>query len=675
MDELELELYQGSLAWALLHGMPLDTTQLPIIVHMRGSAILGALAVPVFAVVGNTLWALKLVAWLWTLATVALLVAVLRRLLSPAAALAGGLAYAFLPPSFQMVDVTALGSHGEAILLIFLGVWFVCTRTARDFATWRAPAILGGIVGLGLLFSMQFLTVAPALVIAWWLQEWRTTGALKSLRSTVFVGLPLGLVLAAYLELFAPQTHAFLAVWWQLAVLGGVVLLASGRWRSEASLGFLGATLLLSAPLPFLTRSTKIVNRALEDRVLPEGLGGAVSKFGDALVHEFQASWLFSSYGGPLAAMLFCMAVLVGLGFTLVRARRLDPLSIFVLLQPLFFFTCYATTDLTIDLSAPLDGMGSRYVMPVLASVTCWIAIAVQGLIELGYPRIAAGFVGLPVLAGALGLVPLLHPSTAFVQPTPLGTRLHRFGAHFQVAGGEDLGARLAWVEHLDPEWPAFRPCLYEGVLHLSKAGDLGPEAFLQQVELALAEAEPLRPYLLYQLGRSVMANPVPRERALRFEVSARLDDADVPWFGRGLGAGGVETSFLRRLRQIKKNESRVLAVAPRAENTFVFLDVLPARLRGYAAQGAGFDTGLLATPYQRLSLELMAVAAEGLAGAHRENFFVGFGLGFRTRYVEATWWVPREGDLRLERLLEPDTIPYFRAGLDAPKDEYPAPR
>ena len=85
-DELELELYAGSLAWALLEGMPLDTTQLPIIVHLRGSVLFGLLAVPLFAVWGPCLAAVKAIAVGWSMATAAVLIGLARRFLGARAA-------------------------------------------------------------------------------------------------------------------------------------------------------------------------------------------------------------------------------------------------------------------------------------------------------------------------------------------------------------------------------------------------------------------------------------------------------------------------------------------------------------------------------------------------------------------------------------------------------------
>ena len=41
-------------------------------------------------------------------------------------------------------------------------------------------------------------------------------------------------------------------------------------------------------------------------------------------------------------------------------------------------FALYAATDLKLNLEMTLDGMGSRYLMPVMACVTCWIALAVD---------------------------------------------------------------------------------------------------------------------------------------------------------------------------------------------------------------------------------------------------------------------------------------------------------
>lgn len=690
MDEVELEVYSGSIASAILGGMPLDPTQLPIIVHLRGSYLVGLLLVPLFAVFGASLWVLKATAIAWTAATVALWVLVLQRTYGSVAALVGGLVYAFLPPSFQMVDVTLLGSHGETILFIMAALWFLVSREFSLLGNRKCGFAFGALMGAGLLFSMQFLAVIPALIIAWWAHEARLARSAPSassaarrsaLKDSVLFGLPLLLGAALYLKKVGPNLE--LAMWWQFALVGLGFTALGCTLRRLRVLTILGGLFVVSAPMAYITRSTVVVNQRIEDRLLPEGTLGCLAKFWDAITATFPQTWLFQDFGGPLARGLFAAAVLVGLAYTLRRAARCEALPLFLLFQPLFFFCLYAATNLELRVDAPLDGMGSRYVMPVLACVSGWIAIAAHDLWAQRKRALGVCVAATPCCAGLLGLWPLLEPSAAFRQPPARGDRLHFFSAHFAYAGGDKLLDRMRWVATLDPQWAAFRPGYYRETFIVER---LRPTT-LEQFHRALGDASlipgELGAHLMYDLGCLAFDNKLLTSRAaaevivkqLQIQKPARemprgpdgalLPEPNAVWFARGYGSRGLRAAFLD-------------AIHPQGSGVFngkQFLDTLPDAWRGYAVQGAGFATGDVLTAYNSMPLRYMLFVEAGFEGVDLENFFISLALGFRTHYDEDRYWVPPFGELKIERVLGDTAARAFHMGLLATHERFPPPR
>ena len=717
MDEVELEVYSGSVAGAILHGMPLDPTQLPIIVHLRGSYLVGLLLVPLFAVFGTSLWVLKGLALAWTLATVLLWVLVLDRVFGWRAALAGGLAYVFLPPSFQMVDVTILGSHGETILFIMATLWFLVTRKASLLEHRRQAFVFGALMGLGFLFSMQFLAVLPALIIAWWLQEAKLVRegatlhgipAWTACRESLVIGLPI-LVLAGVALKFGGALE-LIPMWWSFALVGAILCgLAFGVARLR-TLVILGGFFLATAPTAFITRSTVVVNQRLEDRILPNGLSGPFTKFLDAVTSLFAKSWLFQDFGGIGLMYLFGAGVLVGLALTLRRALRGEALPVFLLLQPFFFFCLYSVINLELRVDAPLDGMGSRYVMPVLACVTGWIAIAATDLWDARREALGGAVLLAPVTAGVVALIPMLEPSIAFNQPTPRGDRLHYFGVHFAYAGGERLVDRLDWVQTVDPEWAAFRPGYYRETFLSEKSRVQSPKDILNRLNVALEIPGELGAHVMFNLGAYAYESKVMRNRStaqliadglaieecwkphgnrdhdrdgedrrhvqqagsLTMKMAMRTDpitkvepESNAVWFARGYGATGLWTLFFER-EVLNINQDF---------NAAQFMDTVPEAWRGYVAQGAGFLNGDKLSAFNIQPIRFMQMCDRELTGTDRENYFMGLGLGFRTHYVEATYWVPEPNALRVERMLSEAARLAFRKGLEAPLDRFPKPR
>ena len=718
MDEVELEIYSGSLATAILAGLPLDATELPIIVHLRGSYIVGLLLVPLFWLFGSTLWALKVLAIGWSLATAAVLVVLLDRVLGWRAALAGGLVYAFLPPSFVVVDIMILGSHGETILFILLALLFLVTRRRSLLLDRWGSFVFGASIGVGFLFSMQFLPAIPALILAWWAFEARLAGPAeerpkgasaefgiehssvfdedaagsaehepgawirrhRALLESLAIGLPALVGAFAYLKWGAPRVP--LAMWWQIALVGLVLTGLACGVRLLRTLAILGGMFVVCSPIAYITRTTELVNRPLSERILENGLPAAAQKFIDGMFVEFGQSWLFEFYaiGGSLGTVLFAAGLLVGLAATLRRALRGQPFALFLVLHPLFFFLMYGMLDLELKLHVPLDGFGSRYVMPVLACVCCWIAIGVHDLWSAGRPRLASAVAGAPVLAGILGLLPMLEPSIAWSQSPMRGDRIHLFGAHFKHAAPK-LPERLEWVQHVDPQWAPYRPGYYRETMTSQRFNPGTRDEFEYALYDALRIPGELGAHVLFGLGHRTFELDVVRQSGiaplllgvLRIEDPESLDPNGVEpnnvWFARGFGSAGVDAKFL----EVVYSEAQGGPLAPFELQPL--LASMPPAWRGYALQGAGFVTGDKLTAFNRLPLWQMELCEEELEGDDLHNFFVGLGLGFRTHYHDDEWWVPEPGELRIERMLGPGAQAAFREGLAASHVRFPVPR
>jgi 4-amino-4-deoxy-L-arabinose transferase-like glycosyltransferase len=333
LDELELERYKANFGWALLHGLPLDPTHLPIIPHLRGSVIFGALLVPLLWLLGPTLVALKLLAVLWGAWIVALATALAERHLARPAAWLVLVLCLFATPSYLWLDVLAQGSHVDSIIFILLPLWWA-GRSERGV---RRAIGFGTLIGLGVPFSMQFLVASPG-IAAYCLWRWR------------------------------PDPKAAV------------------RSAKSVAVGVLAATPWL-ALVPCITRNATLVNQAIDERFLPHGWSGAWERLEDLLRSDLRRSWLLEEHGLGWFALVLCLLFGCGalwLWLELWRALGAtrgpgitaqaetgnapqDParLGLYALPHVLGLALAYAISDFKLNLVSTADGMGSRYLMPI----------------------------------------------------------------------------------------------------------------------------------------------------------------------------------------------------------------------------------------------------------------------------------------------------------------------
>jgi hypothetical protein len=592
------ELYQGSLAWALLRGLPLDPQHLPVIVHMRGSFVFGVLAAPLYALLGPTYGALKTLAVLWSGLAGGLLAACVERALGRPLALGAACLMAFFPPAYQMVDACAFGSHLDSVVPTLAALLAIVARPGPLGP--RRAALLGLALGFGAFFSLQCALAAPAVLAAWWGTDPRF-------------------------------------------------------WRRPASLAVLSAAL-PAAAIPLVSTSSTLVTKPMSAHLLPEGLAGALERVQEAASGDLVRSLLFEVAGGAWLGWLYAAVLLAAWLLLWPRVRRREPLALFALLHPVLVLGAWAASDFELNLLVRLNGMGSRYLMPVLPALAAAVVLGVDLL--RARPWAARALLFAPLCAGAVGFASLLDPRPLFDLPRRSGTNFPSFEAHLLHAA-EDAAGRIEWSRKVDPDWDAYRPLSFSFLAADPEPAPPGPPS-VAAWKRAGALAPELRPYALAALGERAAATPeLPRAAQALSSVPPAVGAEDARWFRRGAGASLMEMALARAVQE----------GAPSAA-VYHALSALPEEGREDVLLGAGFKLGRLFTPYNenyRFALEGLSALAPG----PRAGFLFGLALGWRLRFREATFAVPAEGKEALERLLAPADRPAFRAGLGAPHTAY----
>jgi hypothetical protein len=367
------------------------------------------------------------------------------------------------------------------------------------------------------------------------------------------------------------------------------------------------------------------------------------------------------------------------------------------------------------------NGIGSRYLMPLLPFVAWWVLLSGEELARGGRRALGIAHVAAFCAVGAISLAGYLDPGAAARMPRLRGVDFAHFRGHVQHAAGPDLRDRLELLEEIDPQWAAWRPLTHD-LVELS--GVNGPAAFQEALRTARLGDQQLRPFLVAALGAraserlpaevwSVLAEKIPAESEDRawflrgigsdYVRSAGADEVVSQWMAmlrmrrkegevedhlRGLlrsgqvrsvarwlryrrGSGEVEEveDWLRGLRGVP-DPGRV-AEQLRTEMELTVYDriaALPPELGSEVAFGAGFWLGTAISPYNLMHVVVLG-DAEGHTGEWVEPFYRGLGTGYRVRFEERRFWPPEPGALRVERLLPGTARPHFQAGLRSEHD------
>ncbi len=118
------ELYNGTLAREIVRGPILPLLHLRYIEYQSGSLVVSFVAIPLFYLFGESYFTLKLVALLFSSATLVVFYALLKRFYSTRAAIWGGLLFVFPPRLSALLNLKVEGANSQAIL-ITIAIWYL----------------------------------------------------------------------------------------------------------------------------------------------------------------------------------------------------------------------------------------------------------------------------------------------------------------------------------------------------------------------------------------------------------------------------------------------------------------------------------------------------------------------------------------------------------------------
>jgi hypothetical protein len=606
------EVHSGTIAQALLDGLDLSLERLPIQAHVRGSAFLGFLIAPLYALFGPTAFAMKLAPLLWHALTVGLLVYVLDRFTSRRAAITAGLLLLCAPPMMAKLSVLGFGSHMESSLPFVLALlpFGAITVERRIGAGWY------GAFGL-----------AAGMAHTWHLQAL----------------LPC-LILAGLLVLHDPR---------RVVGRAGLAALAGATLGALPSLLFLG--------LGTMEGSWDLIKMILISEHRPEAVSrestqllgeqvGALSKLKVLLSGGFVQLLEFfeAPRGGRWLGPLYALLLLVAAGLALVQDRarlgwralfRRDPEQSFATVLPwhlvalvLFFLASAATLYFTVRST----GWPNRRLSPLLFSLTVLAALGMAGGLRRPTPRGLWLALLIPLCAagawGQLGSVRATEANRLMNR----GECYEWFTRHLWFHAGQDVEVALDTIREVDRGDPRFRSLRFRmsmGQLGLDEP-DLAEREARLQATLPAERAVYRTTHLGRLLGEDLGRMGKPATWALVDTMSGVHRQAILHGIGLGLpsarpdfpdqweAAMGILNKFFRML-----DRQHVEAVS----------------------EGFGFARGFTFDPYMDSHLAMLADYAD-IGGPFAVPFFRGMGWGYRQRYVEPPDHVP-EGLTILEHL------------------------
>ncbi|MEI6634523.1 MAG: hypothetical protein WCP22_12000 [Chlamydiota bacterium] len=384
------ELYNGTVARELVRGPCLSLSQLRYVEYQSGSLIMSFLIIPFFALFGDTWFALKLVALLFSAATLTVFYLILRVNYSRAAAFWGGLLFVFPPRIFALLNLKAEGANSQAIFFT-MAAWCLFLRylrrtrgaaTGGDGPERSTPGlgeafVLGSLLSFGIWFCPVVVLATGCILLVWFAAD-----------------------------KFFILTPGF------LCALGGFSLGAVPAVMDYAQNNFAGMKYLSSKPIHGRTGSL---------------VGNLAELWGPGLLHSFS----FLRVGPvPGAALNWCWYLLAILSLSAfmalfwrhifsflcaaaaLRTRRAASFESLrdasLLLSIAAFSASYAATKFHIEAtSLPIHNY--RYLVSLYPFLFMVIAVVAEGL----HPRprrFARGVLVTTVCVGALGIAASLSP-------------------------------------------------------------------------------------------------------------------------------------------------------------------------------------------------------------------------------------------------------------------------
>jgi hypothetical protein len=163
------DLVRGTLPHDLIHGgLKVPLWDYLADYYSGGSIVVGLLAIPFFLVFGSSLFALRLVAILFSLAVLLVWYAFAARNFAPRAALFTALFFAVPPPVYLEASSRAMGFHTESMFFSAVAFLLLFEMLRRDDGGVRWPIGLGLTLGFGTWFCYTTF-VSVVIVLLWWL--------------------------------------------------------------------------------------------------------------------------------------------------------------------------------------------------------------------------------------------------------------------------------------------------------------------------------------------------------------------------------------------------------------------------------------------------------------------------------------------------------------------------
>jgi hypothetical protein len=160
------EIYRLTIAGELLAGPRWPIWDYQADHYQGGSLVVGLLATPVVALLGPAHEHLKLVPIAFATATAACWTLLLWRAAGPACGALGAWILALAPPTAQIYQVLAMGSHAETALFTVLG-FLVTLEMLRGSRHRGLPFALGLVAGLGMWFCYTAASGVAACGLLW----------------------------------------------------------------------------------------------------------------------------------------------------------------------------------------------------------------------------------------------------------------------------------------------------------------------------------------------------------------------------------------------------------------------------------------------------------------------------------------------------------------------------
>ena len=638
VDELNPEeLYRGALARAWVEGAPVWPGAAPQVEHLRGSLLVSALAVPLFALLGPTTFALRQSGLLFHLAGLLLFMLLAHRLFGRRAAVLAGALFALAPPALAKIAALSYGDHMESVPFVCAAALAVLGWLERPG---RGRALMAG-VALGLSMS------------------WHAQARLAAL------------VLLGAAALAAPRRLLGRDGWLGLApglLLGLLPLVALDAWTARAGWTVFGAD-----PV------AQLVEHAGSSRA-----GKWLRLWVTDLPRALQFPWT----GAGAAYCALAAVAIGGLAAAAWRARRERPAPtappalaaathraalLFLAGYPLVFSLAYASSRFAITPGAD-NAIQARFVLPVVPFLILLpLAVAAARLWDRDRRALAALLAGPALLLGAAGSLSTWDLDAMRHEPARRAVHWETFARHLHWGAlDEPAQAELRALERAhygDPRQDELAEELVE-----RRADPFRFVALVARYDDQPAWTAPLR-FRLPGVERPVTPEALAAlPRDLRTWVAAAVGGEagqPRPPAGEDRDLAGLEPAWSARERDaLSCSFGRALASArPQSLDGRAIAARLAAPPPGVDARLAAFGYGTRAGSIVHAFFpggdRTITEFLEHVEPALHAPFAHGLGSGYRWRLLDP----PDErlqspGVARILALLPPDLAPEFRAGL-----------